>query len=123
MDRAVRMTELYGGGGYPAVPEEVRAGAGRLWDRDHSLDGRDRQWAAVRAVPDRAPNLRGVRVPSLVIHGREDVVVDLSGGEATAAAIPGCRLLVIDGMGHELPRPAWPVIVEAIVANARRADD
>lgn len=57
----------------------------------------------------------------MVIHGVDDPLVTLSGGEATARAVPGARLVTIPGMGHDLPEPAWPVILDAIVDNARRA--
>jgi pimeloyl-ACP methyl ester carboxylesterase len=60
-------------------------------------------------------------VPTLVIHGTKDKLVAPSGGRATAKAIPGARLVTIEGMGHDLPRGAWPQIVEAIAENAARA--
>jgi pimeloyl-ACP methyl ester carboxylesterase len=62
-----------------------------------------------------------VRVPTLVIHGRADPLVDVSGGEATARAVPDARLMLFDGMGHDLPRELWEEIVEAIAANAAAA--
>ena len=70
---------------------------------------------------DRTEALKQVRVPTLVIHGEVDPLVTLSGGQATGAAIPGAELLVIPGMGHDLPPEATPRIVEAIVANVRKA--
>ena len=65
--------------------------------------------------------LRGVEVPTVVIHGSDDSLIDVSGGKATAAAIPGAELVQIDGMGHDLPKALWPRFVELIVANADRA--
>ena len=62
-----------------------------------------------------------MRVPTVVIHGAEDPLIDVSGGEATARAIPGARLVVIPGMGHDVPERAWATIIDAIVDNARRA--
>jgi pimeloyl-ACP methyl ester carboxylesterase len=73
------------------------------------------------ASGDRTAGLQKLRVPTVVIHGEEDPLVNLSGGEATAAAIPGATLVTIPGMGHSLPEEAWPQIVGAIVANAERA--
>jgi pimeloyl-ACP methyl ester carboxylesterase len=70
--------------------------------------------AAIVAHGDRTPGLRELSVPTLVIHGADDPLVPLAGGEATAAAIPGAELLVIEGMGHDLPRDAWPQMVSAI---------
>jgi pimeloyl-ACP methyl ester carboxylesterase len=60
-------------------------------------------------------------VPTVVIHGTRDRLVSQSGGRATAKAIPGARLVMIDGMGHDLPRAAWPRIIGALVENAARA--
>ena len=57
----------------------------------------------------------------MVIHGTEDPLIDVSGGRATAAAIPGAELELIEGMGHDLPRELWPRFVDLIVENAERA--
>jgi pimeloyl-ACP methyl ester carboxylesterase len=81
-----------------------------------------RQLAAIVASGNRTRQLRDVRVPTLVIHGTADRLVSPSGGRATARAIPGARLMRIPGMGHDLPRGAWPRIVDGIVENAARAD-
>ncbi|NBH10270.1 alpha/beta hydrolase, partial [Amycolatopsis sp. SID8362] len=70
--------------------------------------------AAVVASGDRTAGLREVRLPALVIHGDADPLINVSGGKATAAAIPGAELLVIPGMGHNLPRAVWPEIADAI---------
>ena len=70
---------------------------------------------AILASGDRTPALGSVRVPTLVVHGDADPLVTPSGGRATAAAVPGARLLMIPGMGHDLPREAWETIVDAIV--------
>jgi pimeloyl-ACP methyl ester carboxylesterase len=56
----------------------------------------------------------------LVIHGDVDPLVPLAGGIATANAIPGGKLVVIEGMGHALPIPMWPQIIEAIISHAKR---
>ena len=64
--------------------------------------------AAIIASPDRTEGLRSVTVPSLVIHSTDDPLVNISGGEATAAAIPGATWLEIPGMGHDIPPGAWP---------------
>jgi pimeloyl-ACP methyl ester carboxylesterase len=80
-----------------------------------------RQLGAILASPDRTDGLRGLDLPFLVIHGEEDPLVTLSGGQATAAAVPGAKLITIPGMGHDLPQPLWAEIVDAIVANMERA--
>ena len=80
-----------------------------------------RQLAAILASGDRTAELRRITAPTLVIHGTTDRLVAPSGGRATARAIPGARLLMIEGMGHDLPRGAWPQLIDAIVENTRRA--
>jgi pimeloyl-ACP methyl ester carboxylesterase len=60
-------------------------------------------------------------VPCLVVHGAEDALVNVSGGHATAAAIPGAELLIVDGMGHDLPREVWPQLIERMTALFDRA--
>ena len=75
----------------------------------------------MRAAGDRTEALAHVTVPTVVVHGTADLVCAPSGGRATAAAVPGARLELIEGMGHDLPRGAWPRLVAAIAANARRA--
>jgi pimeloyl-ACP methyl ester carboxylesterase len=89
--------------------------------RAHDPGGVTRQLAAVGTQVDRTPALAGVKVPTLVIHGAVDPVFHVSGGRATADAVPDARLLVIDDMGHELPEPLWTRITSEITANARRA--
>jgi len=77
---------------------------------------------AILAAPSRREALRGVRVPTLVIHGADDPLVPLACGVDTADAIPGAERLLIEGMGHDLPREAWPRIVDAIAALTARAE-
>ncbi|MET0712263.1 MAG: alpha/beta hydrolase [Jiangellaceae bacterium] len=72
-------------------------------------------------TPDRTKDLRRLDLPTLVIHGAEDPLIAVSGGQATAAAIPGAELIVIDGMGHDLPRPLWPTVAERIATLVARA--
>ena len=81
-----------------------------------------RQLFAIMSSPDRVADLASVRVPALVVHGSADPLVQPSGGLATAEAIPGAELLIIDGMGHDLPREAWDRVVDGVVAVADRAD-
>ena len=76
---------------------------------------------AILTQPDREPRLRGVRVPSLVVHGLADKMVHVSGGRATAAAIPGAELVLVDGMGHDLPEELFDTFTAAIRRTADRA--
>jgi pimeloyl-ACP methyl ester carboxylesterase len=121
IERVVKTFKMIGSPGYPFEEERVREIAGRSFDRGHSQAGIARQLHAITASGDRTPALRRLDVPALVIHGKGDVLVNPSGGRATAKAIPGARLKMIDGMGHDLPRALWPTFVEEIAANAARA--
>jgi pimeloyl-ACP methyl ester carboxylesterase len=105
------------------VDEEWRRGRfERFYDRGLNPAGTSRQIMAIVASGDRTAALAKVAVPTVVIHGDADPLVPPSGGEATAGAIPGAQLVVFAGMGHEMPPVLWPRIVEAMVANARRAE-
>jgi pimeloyl-ACP methyl ester carboxylesterase len=121
MERAVTVNRVIGSPSYPADEAAVKERARRAWDRDHDPEGVARQLLAIMAQADRTRPLRDLRVPTLVVHGEADPLVDVTGGRATAAAIPGARLVVIPGMGHDLPVELWPQIVSAIVDNAARA--
>ena len=100
---------------------DERAMIQRAFDRSYSPAGTMRQVMAISASPNRTKALRNVTVPTLVIHGLADPLVQPSGGVATTEAIPGSRLLMFPDMGHDLPRSRWTEIVDAITANAQRA--
>jgi len=102
--------------------DRIRRRAGESWDRDHEPAGVARQAAAIFTQRDRTTDLGKLRVPAVVIHGASDPLIDVSGGEATARAIPTGRLVVVPGMAHDLPPGAWPTVIDAIVDNARRAE-
>ena len=123
--RAIESTlgvfDLIGSPGFERDNDELRRVAGLSWERGYDPAGSGRQLAAILAGGDRSRELATITVPTVVIHGTRDRMVPPSGGRATAQAIPGARLLMIEGMGHDLPRGAWPQIVDAIAANASRA--
>jgi len=118
---AVAGSRVIGSPGFPTEEEELLRRAAAKHDRAYRPIGTLRQYAAVLASPDRTAALRGVTAPTVVIHGDSDPLIDVSGGRATAAAVPGAELVIIGGMGHDLPRDVWPEIVEAIARNAKRA--
>jgi pimeloyl-ACP methyl ester carboxylesterase len=122
VEHTVRMFELIGSPGFERDVDDLRRVAGASWDRGRNPAGVARQLAAIIASGDRTPLLRTIRAPTLVIHGTADRLVAPSGGRATARAIPGAKLLLIPGMGHDLPRGAWPQIVDGIVKNATLAE-
>jgi len=121
IERAIKTFSVIGSPGYPLDEERLRDVAGRSYDRGHSAAGVLRQLHAISASGDRTQALHGVRVPTAVIHGTRDPLVRPAGGRATARAIPGARLKMIDGMGHDLPRDLWPTFVDEIAGNAERA--
>jgi pimeloyl-ACP methyl ester carboxylesterase len=94
---------------------------GRDYDRMFYPEGASRQMAAIMASGDRADGLRALRTPTLVIHGRDDALITLSGGERTAELVPGANLLVLNDMGHDLPRPLWPTLVDAMISHQNNA--
>jgi pimeloyl-ACP methyl ester carboxylesterase len=110
-----------GSAAYDFDEEYKRARAERLFERGVYPAGSARQLAAIGSARDRTEALGAVRVPTTVIHGDADPLVDVSGGRATAEAIPGARLLILPGMGHDLPRELWPQIIDAIAENAAAA--
>jgi pimeloyl-ACP methyl ester carboxylesterase len=103
--------------------EYVRDVTGRSFDRDHDPVSVGRQMGAVLKTGKRDRMLRSIKAPTLVIHGTEDSLVRPSGGRATKRAIPGARLMMVVGMGHDLPRAVWPQILDGIAENAARAGD
>lgn len=117
----LRSARITGSTGFPLDEEWQRAKAGRHWDRGLNPEGEGNHLAAMISAPDRRPALAQLRMPVLVIHGDADPLVTPDGGRATADAVPGAELLMIPGMGHDLPAGAWPVMIEAICANAAKA--
>ena len=107
--RRSRPSSVIGSPGYPFDEERLRRVAGRSYDRGHSAAGvappaaRDHRLRRPHPGPAQASD-----VPATVIHGNRDPLVRPAGGRATASAIPGARLRMIEGMGHDLPRELWP---------------
>jgi pimeloyl-ACP methyl ester carboxylesterase len=115
----VDLQPLVGSPQYPPDLDWLRELGRRSFDRAHDQAGVERQSAAFQSSGDRRAELATVRVPTLVIHGAADRMIRPAGGRATAAAVPGARLVVYPGMGHDLPRALWPSIIEEIVAISR----
>ncbi len=123
IERMVEVFALIGSPGVPRDVAEIRTLAGESYDRDHDPAGPGRQLAAIVAGGNRTAELSRITAPTLVIHGRADRLVSPSGGRATARAIPGARLMMVDGMGHDLPRALWPELIDAIATHAAAADE
>jgi len=121
LDHAVASARVVGSPLYPAGEAELRGRALQGYRRCHYPLGYARQYAAILAAPDRRPKLKSIRAPALVIHGAENPLVRVEAGRDTAAHIPGAELMVIAGMGHDIPVQIHDVIAGAIVKVARRA--
>ncbi len=116
-----RTMKAIGSPGYPADPTAVRTRAEETYDRGWEPVGVSRQLLAVLTQPDRTRALRRLRLPACVIHGEADRLVDPSGGRATARAIPGAELVLVPGMGHDLPPELDDVLADVIARTASRA--
>jgi pimeloyl-ACP methyl ester carboxylesterase len=118
---SIRGSRVVGSPGYPATDADLREQTVALYNRSYYPAGFQRQYAGVMASPDRRPKLKGVTAPTVVVHGAADPLVPVEGGQDTAQNIPGAELLIIPGMGHDLPPPLFDQLVDAIVAVAARA--
>src|SRR5680860_1188610 len=118
---SAKMWKMIGSPLYPDTPEAIRERSGETFDRGISAAGVARQMLAVLGQPDRSRTLRSLRIPSLVIHGTLDRMVHVSGGRATSAAIAGSELLLIPGMGHDVPPELHDTFTDAIRRTADRA--
>ena len=121
IQHAIDMFVKIGGHGFKPDIEDLRTIATSSYDRGHDPRGSQRQLWAIIADRDRSSQLAQLSVPATAIHGAQDRLVRPSGGRATADAIPGAHLVEIPGMGHGLPRGAWPAIIDAITETAARA--
>ncbi len=121
IEGSARLWKLIGSPLYPETVDALRERAAETWDRGVGASGVARQLAAILAQPDRAPALRELDVPTLVIHGTNDKMVHVSGGRATSRAVQGSELLRVPGMGHDVPVALHQTFVEAIARNAARA--
>lgn len=118
IERQLFAYKLLGSPGFERDIDAIKERAGRAYDRAFDPLGMLRQAVAVVASGDRTDRLRDIKVPTVVIHGNADKLVDVSGGRAVAEVIPGAVLHEIDGMGHDLPRPLWPMFASKIAELA-----
>lgn len=118
IEQSVTSWRTIGSPGFPFDEAEVRQRSGAAYDRGFHPYGTGRQLIAIVSSPDRTPGLTTLAVPTLVIHGADDPLVDPSGGTATAAAVPGARLKVIPGMGHDLPKELFDDIADDLAGHA-----
>jgi pimeloyl-ACP methyl ester carboxylesterase len=121
IEASLQANAIIGSPGFPRDEAAIRDRAARSYDRGYYPLGLMRQFAAILAAGDWSPRLAALDVPTLVIHGDADPLVKPSWGKKTADAIPGAELLLVPGMGHDLPEGAWAPIVDAIATNAKAA--
>ena len=108
---------------YRRQEEWMRWAAGEAYDRGYAPEGYVRQWAALRRAPERLDRLRGVTVPTRVLHGRDDDVLHWCAAVDTAVAIPGSELQIHPDMGHLVPWELWPDVVAAVARTVRRGEE
>jgi proline iminopeptidase len=118
-DYLVHVMKVIGSSHHPADPAKLRAHCERSARRGYDHHGIARQMLAMLAAGDRRAELATIRVPTLVVHGSDDPLIPRSAGREVARIVPGASLLELEGMGHDLPEPLIPEIVEAIVAHCR----
>ncbi len=112
---------ILGGVDNPFDVEYERRKIIRAFERSFYREGFGRQFVAILAARSRIPALRNVKVPTLVVHGVDDPLVPLENGRLVAAAVPGARILELEGAGHNIPEQHWPKVADAIAETARRA--
>jgi len=120
--RSLGIAAVIGSTAYERDEAWIREAVGIAWGRNNDPGGTTRQLAAVVLSPDRRPGLAEVSLPALVVHGELDPLIQVEGGRETAAAIPEAELMVLPGMGHDIPRALWETVVDAVVALVHRAE-
>jgi pimeloyl-ACP methyl ester carboxylesterase len=122
VEHTLETARILCGSRYPVDEERHRARTGRAWDRGFNPAGSARQVAAIAASEPRHEALSRLDLPALVIHGDEDPLVHPECGAETSQAIPGSELLMVEGMGHDLPEGVWTTLADAITALTARED-
>jgi pimeloyl-ACP methyl ester carboxylesterase len=122
VDNVVRVTKITGSPGYRMPEEQVRADAAENYDRSFYPVGVGRHFSAVLGSGSLLHYDRRIVAPTVVIHGRADKLVRPSSGRAVARAINGARLVLFDGMGHDLPQQLWDRLISVLTGNFVKAD-
>lgn len=122
IEHGVKNQRVIGSSGFDFDEERVRERVAEAYDRSFHPQGSARQFAAITASGSRQEALSRLEVPTLVIHGDADPLVKLQNGIETHEAIADSELLVIEGMGHDLPKGAWPQIIDSISNLTDRTD-
>jgi pimeloyl-ACP methyl ester carboxylesterase len=120
IERGLQLSNVIGSPGFPRDEAEIRELLANGFDRGLSATGTMRQLGAIADSGNRSRDLARIEAPTLVIHGTKDKMIRVSGGKATARAIPGAELELIEGMGHDMPRGVWPKLLDGIERTAAR---
>jgi pimeloyl-ACP methyl ester carboxylesterase len=121
VDNVVRITRITGSPRYPKSEEQIRADAVESYDRSFYPQGTARHFSAVMASGSLLAYNRRTVAPTVVIHGRADKLARPFGGRAVARAINGARLVLFDGMGHDLPQQLWDRLISVLTSNFAEA--
>jgi len=121
IENAIRVSRIIGSPGYPAPEDRIRAEAIEGYDRSYYPAGIGRHFAAIMGSGSLLRYDRQISAPTIVIHGKADKLMRPFGGRAIARAISGARLVLFDGMGHELPRELWDDIIGVLKTNFAEA--
>ncbi|MHA2127942.1 MAG: alpha/beta fold hydrolase [Promethearchaeota archaeon] len=121
IENQVRVAKFAYGSGFIFNEERMRSIAAKSFDRSFYPPGIERQSLAIMVHGNMKEKLSTIKVPTLVIHGREDPLYPVECGKDTAEAIKGSELIIIEGMGHSLPPETWDQISDAIKLNASKA--
>ena len=108
---------LFGGPHYDSVEVGIGRFVEQAYDRSHRPNGTLRQLGAILSDGDRRPSLQEVEIPSLALHGTADPLVDQYGSKELAETMPDCKLKIIEKLGHDLPEPVIPEILDSIVEH------
>ncbi len=121
IEQEVRHRRIIGSTGFPFDEADARTYAEESYDRCYHPMGKLGQMHAIRTAPSRRSALGALRIPVAVVHGTTDPLVPVENGRRTAEAIGGAELVLIDGMGHDIPAGAWDTVIGTIVRTAQRA--
>ncbi len=114
VENALKSWEVVRGSGYVQDIDRIRKRSERSWDRCYAPEGVERQMAAILGQGSRKAQLSELSVPFLVIHGTDDPLLSQECGQDTADTVSGAEIILIDGMGHDMPRETWPIIINGI---------
>ena len=123
IEESLKRSRFFYGSGFPYPEDRARENAVKIYDRSFYPQGMRRQMIAIATTENRFSKLSSIKVPTLVIHGGDDLLIPVEGGKDTAELIAGAELIIIDGMGHSLPIETWPQVVDAIARNAEKVNN